>query len=119
MGRLIDAHKVFDNIALIASVKAKSDAQKSLVGRILYMIDSMPTIDEKQAWIPCSEKPEIGRRVLVALNSNGYKSIHIGEMYEESWLLDGEFWYDKDDPIITHWMPLPEHPEGGEDDDKR
>ena len=64
-------------------------------------------------WIPCSERlPEIWKEVLVVLNSNGYQSIHIGEMQESGdWMVSGEFWYDKGDPALTHWMPLPEPPE--------
>lgn len=33
------------NIALIAKNKAKSDAQKALMGRVLFMMDNMPTIE--------------------------------------------------------------------------
>lgn len=70
-----------------------------------------------QKWIPCSEKkPEIWQEVLVTLNDKGYKSIHIGEMQEEgSCMIGGEFWYEKDDPRITHWMPLPDPPKDVDD----
>lgn len=33
------------NIALIAKNKAKSNAQKALMGRVLLMMDNMPTIE--------------------------------------------------------------------------
>lgn len=33
------------NIALIAKNKAKSDAQKALMGRVLFMMDNMPIIE--------------------------------------------------------------------------
>jgi len=33
------------NIALIAKNKAKSDAQKALMGRVLFMMDNMPTVE--------------------------------------------------------------------------
>ena len=74
-------------------------------------------IKPKFRWIQCSEKkPEIWKEVLVVLNDNGYKSIHIGEMQEEgSWMIGGEFWYEKDDPRITHWMPLPDPPKEVDD----
>lgn len=26
------------------------------------------------------------------------------------WMIGGEFWYEKSDPAITHWMPLPKLP---------
>ena len=43
--RLIDAELLTTNIAQIAKVCAKSDKQKALVGRILFMIEHMPTIE--------------------------------------------------------------------------
>lgn len=43
--RLIDAELLTTNIAQIAKACARSDAQKALVGRILFMIDNMPTIE--------------------------------------------------------------------------
>ena len=43
--RLIDAELLTTNIAQIAKNCARSDAQKALIGRILYMIDNMPIIE--------------------------------------------------------------------------
>lgn len=43
--KLIDAELLTTNIAQIAKNCARSDAQKALVGRILFMIDNMPTIE--------------------------------------------------------------------------
>ena len=43
--RLLDANLVEANIAQIACKCARSDAQKALVGRILFMIDNMPAVD--------------------------------------------------------------------------
>lgn len=45
MPELIDKQKAQTEIALIAKHLAKSDAQKAIIGRILFMIDKMPTID--------------------------------------------------------------------------
>lgn len=53
--RLIDKQKVQTEIALIAKYLAKSDAQKAIIGRILFMIDHMPTIEPEVQlahWIP-------------------------------------------------------------------
>lgn len=41
----IDADVLKTNIAQIAKYYARSDKQKALVGRILFMIDNMPTIN--------------------------------------------------------------------------
>ena len=43
--RLIDVKLLTTNIAQIAKNCARSDAQKALIGRILYMIENMPTIE--------------------------------------------------------------------------
>lgn len=74
------------------------------------MIREDPAVNR---WIPLTEMlPEKWKNVLVVLNQNGYRYIDIAEMYEDaSWLVSGEFWYEKNDPILTHWMPLPELPE--------
>ena len=43
--RAIDAELLTTNIAQIAKNCARSDAQKALIGRILFMIENMPTIE--------------------------------------------------------------------------
>ena len=43
--RPIDAELLSTNIAQIAKNCARSDAQKALIGRILFMIENMPTIE--------------------------------------------------------------------------
>lgn len=43
--RLIDAELLTTNIAQIAKNCARSDAQKALIGRILFVIENMPTIE--------------------------------------------------------------------------
>ena len=43
--RPIDAELLTTNIAQIAKNCARSDAQKALIGRILFMIENMPTIE--------------------------------------------------------------------------
>lgn len=69
---------------------------------------------DKSEWMKCSEKmPENGKNVLVVITQDGYTDICVGETYGEgNWMISGEFWYEKSDPAITHWMPLPELPKG-------
>lgn len=43
--RLIDAELLTTNIAQIAKNCARSDVQKALIGRILFMIENMPAAD--------------------------------------------------------------------------
>ena len=47
--KLIDAELLTTNIAQIAKNCAKSDVQKALIGRILFMIDNMSTIEAEPA----------------------------------------------------------------------
>lgn len=58
--RLIDAELLTTNIAHIAKNCARSDAQKALIGRILFMIENMPTIEAEPVnhgrWIPSDDK---------------------------------------------------------------
>ena len=49
------------------------------------------------------------KSVLVVIKEDGYTDICVGETYGEgNWMISGEFWYEKSDSAITHWMPLPE-----------
>lgn len=79
------------------------------------IIDQMPTIEAEPVnrWIPCSERlPEKHVEVLAY-------SPYWGKIVVAMW--GGEFWLEQwtDDDLeqseITHWMPLPELPEGGAD----
>lgn len=60
MMELLDYQKVQAEIALIAKRLAKSDAQKAIVGRILFMIDNLPAIEaeplRRGRWIECDYK---------------------------------------------------------------
>ena len=47
MGDLISRKAVLYNLAAIAKAKAKSEAQKSLMGRCIFMIESLPPIQPK------------------------------------------------------------------------
>ena len=68
---------------------------------------------EPDDWIKCSEKmPENGKNVLVVIKEDGYTDICVGETHGEgNWMINGEFWYEKSAPEITHWMSLPKLPE--------
>lgn len=44
----------------------------------------------------------------VVIKEDGYTDICVGETYGEgNCMISGEFWYEKSDPAITHWMSLP------------
>ena len=68
---------------------------------ILEMIESQPTIEQEQRWIPCSERlPDNDEPVLIS-NSHGVT---------KAWW-NGRFWSSiavKKYKTVTAWMPLPE-----------
>ena len=124
--RLIDADALQIKIASLSRL-ARSDAQKSLMGRVLYIIDQMPAITMPQ-WISVEERlPERNGKYIVTACDEGepydkkiwndtvvvcavyYKGRWIWEENNTEYSLDG---------IVTHWMPLPEPPKEVRDDGK-
>ena len=71
------------------------------------MIDSVPAADvvERPRWISVKERmPEDGKNVL-AYEGGGF--------YFLDWCCDGEWVVASESTaVVTHWMPLPEPPEG-------
>ena len=60
----------------------------------------LATLKDKYRWIPVSEKLPKGNKRVIFVNCEGkeYCGIH-------------RDWYG----FVTHWMPMPELPEGGEE----
>ena len=116
--RLIDAELLTTNIALTAKNCARSNAQKALVGRILFMIDNMPTIEAEpdKDWISVKDRlpePETWVMVYIEYPSPVFevergiqKMSGIKKMF-----YDGKSFYC-DFGAITHWRLLPEPPKG-------
>jgi hypothetical protein len=88
--RPIDAELLTTNIAQIAKNCARSDAQKALIGRILYMIENMPTIETepvKHGWWIYGE------------NDDGQDGIFCSECeHFVPWFYE---YYDKSDDLIN------------------
>lgn len=81
---------------------------------IEMMIFAPELVPDEPRWIPCSEMlPE--KHVEVLAYSPYWGKIVVAMWGGEYWL---EQWTDDDleQSEITHWMPLPEPPEGGADD---
>ena len=114
--RLIDADELQIKIASLSKL-ARSDAQKSLMGRVLYIIDQMPTITTPQ-WIRAEERlPEGNKEVLIYLPE--YDSGEMGALFEIPSLNLKEWAQDEDAFMldeVSHWMPLPEPPKEVRDD---
>ena len=103
--RLIDADELQIKLASLSRL-ARSDAQKSLLGRVLYIIDQMPTITMPQ-WISVEDKwPQNGEWILAYLSDGNMIS---GSYYDAmGFALDYHY---EGQGEITHWMPLPEPPD--------
>ena len=66
----------------------------------------LSSIKKVSDWIPCSERmPDIDVEVLVYFD--GY--IYIDSLYYDKNLK--EYWWQGNDRLPTHWIPLPEMPE--------
>ena len=56
----ISRQAVLNGLASIAKVKARSDAQKSLMGRVMFFVEQVPPVTPKEkiaAWVPTDEEP--------------------------------------------------------------
>lgn len=53
MRRLIDAERLMGDLAAIAANCARSDAQKALMGRVMYNLEKQPTADAEV--VRCAE----------------------------------------------------------------
>lgn len=69
----------------------------------------MQELDEKQRWIPVSERlPLHGEICLCCLKFDEMRTLQWDNIYQ--WWLGyghGDYWQKSD---VTHWMPLPEPP---------
>jgi len=113
----VSRRAMLDGLASIAKAKAKSDAQKALMGRVMFFTEKLPSVIPKQRWIPVSKRLPKTHGVY-----NVTRRID-GADITDSCFYDGQgTWYD-DTRInherkylhdITAWMPLPEPYKEGE-----
>lgn len=136
----ISRQAVLDGLASIAKAKAKSDAQKSLMGRIMFFTEHLPSVTPQEPktghWIPMTtrpmteeeredyrewfdvdegmifdcELPEDGQEVLVSYG--GY--VCVDTFCKD----DGCYFEGVDIDGVEAWMPLPEPYEPQERSDK-
>lgn len=128
----ISRQAMLDGLASIAKVKAKSDAQKSLMGRVMFFTEQLPPVAPKQRWIPVSERlPEDLEPVNITWINHDpepyYNDIKdkpftaTGVYFNGQWYwwstlctdMLAEYSHNYSDIIdeaieITAWMPLPE-----------
>ena len=90
---------VIDGLVSTAKVKAKSDAQKSLMGRSMFFVENLPSVTPHR-WIPVSERlPKFNDIVLASTDSDYDELRVILTVYGGE-----EFWFNGK---IKAWMPLP------------
>ena len=100
--RLIDADEMQIKIASLSKL-ARSDAQKSLMGRVLYIIDQMPTIPEAQ-WISVEDNPPGNEYDFVL----AYKP-YLHEIGGSGMTIEHP-WFVRMNKTYKYWMPMPEGP---------
>lgn len=107
---ILEAYKPSGNVYNgYDSIEEKVDEKIcSLIDEIIESVKREPDNE----WIKCSEKmPEHNESVLVVIKEDGHTDICVGETNKSgNWMISGEHWYEKSDPAITHWMPLPDLP---------
>lgn len=104
MARAIDGELLELEIANIANKLAKSDAQKALMGRVMYCVEHMPTLTPPNEWVSVNKRlPEKRKDVLVH-----YGNGRIGIDWIDSTQC---FVFDELYGRVTHWLPIPELPD--------
>ena len=112
--RPIDADDLERKLSSLARL-AKSDAQKTLLGRALYIAGAMPTLTPQNEWVSVEERlPTDEHPVLVfvgyADTMTGFITTSSYFCFDENphWQWDGLV---RDEQRTLFWMPLPKPPD--------
>lgn len=116
MARAIDGELLELEIANIANKLAKSDAQKALMGRVMYCVEHMPTLTLPNEWVSAENAmPAEHKSVLCIVSGKPRPNITLEEAYQlgswnkaDGWIIDE--YLDWEDAVVLWWMPLPEPP---------
>lgn len=101
--RLIDLNDVFPN----GMMPVITGDPWLTLDKLLKRLDSAPTIDVGERWIPVTERlPEHDNLVLVCT--------HKGKMLIERYDHTFHHWRGFSSIKVTHWMDLPELPKDGD-----
>ena len=107
--RAIDCGELEKRISSLARL-ARSDAQKSLLGRVLYIVENMPTLTPPNEWVSVEDElPEKNTQVLMW--SARWKIAEAGSYYNQHFWVYSEIGDGYIADNITHWMPLPAPPD--------
>jgi hypothetical protein len=102
--------ELIDRYATMDAIPAPADADEAeYYGKICDVIETIPAVNR---WIPCSEMlPEKDTSVII------YAAGHRVSAYYDA--VKGVFRLTESDDLfylrsaVTHWMPMPEPPNGG------
>ena len=100
-------------ICKYCGMELSEDVPHGLRNCHLHAVARIAELEEKQRWIPVSERlPEDGEHVLAAyvdtMLTAAYYRHHIAFGGVDNWWDTDECWHTGNP---THWMPLPESPE--------
>nr|DAI02020.1 MAG TPA: Protein of unknown function (DUF551) [Bacteriophage sp.] len=101
--------------------------QGTCVDKVLFAAADLLEQDAKTGWISVKDRlPEHGKQVLLIAYGWSDTTVYIGQLKhtdaetswltgftskESEWCIQG--WSYLKEPLVTHWMPLPEPPEEG------
>ena len=117
MARAIDGELLELEIANIANKLAKSDAQKALMGRVMYCVEHMPTLTPPNEWVSVENAmPPEHEPVLCIASGSPKPNITLEDAYQlgswnkaDGWIIDE--YLDWEDADVSWWMPLPTPPD--------
>lgn len=117
MARAIDGELLELEIANIANKLAKSDAQKALMGRVMYYVEHMPTLTPQNEWVSVENAmPPEHEPVLCIASGSPKPNITLEDAYQlgswnkaDGWIIDE--YLDWEDADVSWWMPLPTPPD--------
>ena len=111
MARAIDGELLELEIANIANKLAKSDAQKALMGRVMYCVEHMPTLTPPNEWVSVEERsPKLRENVLVCAYWHEHWGVYMGWNSGHGWYVSCGLG-QRSDVKVSHWMPLPAPPD--------
>ena len=114
--RAIDCGELEKRISSLARL-ARSDAQKSLLGRVLYIVENMPTLTPPNEWVSVEKAlPPEHETVLCIVSGKPKSNITLEDAFQlgswnkaDGWIIDE--WLDWEGANVTWWMKLPESPD--------
>ena len=94
--------RITGEMELKVSGKALLDDYKRLLFENRNLTSRIAELEEKQRWIPVSERLPEGEKVLVLWKDG---TIHFDWTFIEG---GSYYWWNSGQANVTHWMPLPE-----------